>query len=289
MINLSDIIKKENIITVSGSEILSSTLAKLSTSHDAAFVFGDRGEFTGVINPYYCLIRSSYPGNAKVAHCLYHPPRLYIDYDLSRVASLFIESKIHYLPVFNRGEEFLGIISARRLLIHLRKLPIFEKKIGEAFDSKRKPLVVISEEDKVSKAINLFKSTKYSKLIVINRDLKLRGILSYYDLISFMTSSRDRTGRREKFGNKSHLSTQPIKNFIKTYVLTLKKENSLREIFNLIVDKKIGSVIIVDEERHPIGIFTTRDLLRFFIDQERGDLFKKVSSGIGKFLSKKKI
>src|SRR3989344_5586915 len=110
MVQLKDIIKTDRIIKISPDETLSQAVSQLRTSHDAAFIFDSENKLMGVINPYYSLIKSSYPGNSKVKHCLYHPPKLYINYPITKVAELFIESKIHYLPVFSDKDQFLGII-----------------------------------------------------------------------------------------------------------------------------------------------------------------------------------
>ena len=275
MIDLTTIIKKDNIITVSPDVTLTQALSRLSTSHDAAFVFDDKKKYLGVINPYYALIRSSHPGNAKAAHCLHHPPKIYIDHPLPKLANLLMESKIHYLPVFDRKEIFLGIISARRILSKLSHLEVFKKPIREALRFKHRPLTVIYEDETVAQAINLFKSTRLSKLVVINRDMKLKGILSYYDLIAFMLEGKKPNGgRKEIVGNKVHLFNQRARNYMKTYVLSLKQENLVSDAFRLIIDKKIGSVVIVDSERHPVGIVTTRDLLRLFIESERKPIWQ---------------
>ncbi len=284
MIDLSSIVKRKNIIKADPDMTLSHALSKLSTSHDAAFVFDEDNKFLGVINPYYCVIKSSHPGNAKVEHCLHHPPKIYVDFPVPKVASLLIESKIHYLPVFDRKENFLGIISARRILANLMDFPAFKKTIKEALSFRQKPLTVIYEDETVAQALTLFKSTKLSKLIVINRDMKLKGILSYYDLISFLTQPKNHEGKMERVGNKIHLFNQHVKNYMKTYVLSLKNDNHLSEVFNLIINKKIGSVVIVDKDRHPIGIVTTRDLLRFYMDNEVIRGVKKTFSKIGKLL-----
>ena len=131
-------------------------------------------------------------------------------------------------------------------------------------------MTVVYDDETVAQAINLFKSTKLSKLVVINRDMKLKGILSYYDLIAFMLEGKKPNGgRREIVGNKVHLFNQRVRNYMKTYVLSLRNDNLVADAFRLIIDKKIGSVVVVDEERHPIGIVTTRDLLRLFIESER--------------------
>ena len=270
MIDLATIVKKDNIIAASPDVSLTQALARLSTSHDAAFVFDEKNKYLGVVNPYYALIRSSHPGNAKAVHCLHHPPKIYVDYSLPKVASLLIESKIHYLPVFDRKEKFLGIISARRILKNLSNLAVFKKPIKEALQFRKRPLTVVYDDETVAQAINLFKSTKLSKLVVINRDMKLKGILSYYDLIAFMLEGKKPNGgRREIVGNKVHLFNQRVRNYMKTYVLSLRNDNLVADAFRLIIDKKIGSVVVVDEERHPIGIVTTRDLLRLLIESER--------------------
>ena len=256
---LLNILKENDIIKVSPKDNLSRVLAKLSTSHDAAFVFDDEDKYLGVVSPYFTMIKTSLPANAKIEHCLTHPAKVYLNYPLSKVCQLFIESKIHYLPVFDKEEKFLGIISARRILSYFKDLSIFKVGIEKIINRRWQGVVTVYDDDTIAQAINLFKSKKISKLIVVNHERKLKGVLSYYDLIKLMISP--------KYSGSFH--TNRVKNFSKSYVLTLSKENHLIEAINLIINKKIGSVIITDKERRPIGIITTRDILRLFIDNEK--------------------
>jgi len=258
---LYELLKNTNIIKVHPDEHLSSAISKLTSSHDAAFVFNEENQFKGVINPYYCLIKSSHPANSKVEHCIFHAPRVKLNYSLAKVSQLMIESKIHYLPVFNNKEEFIGIISARRVLESLKGSPIFKVKIQEILNQKKRPVVTVYEEDFISSALNLFKLYKLSKLVVIGRELKLKGILSYYDLISFLITPKEKEHAGERNGNKVSFSHQKVKNFAKSFVLTLKSEDTMEEALRLIIEKKIGSVVIVDKDRHPIGIITSQDFL----------------------------
>ncbi|MCS6956757.1 MAG: hypothetical protein NZM02_02870, partial [Patescibacteria group bacterium] len=57
---------------------------------------------------------------------------------------------------------------------------------------------------------------------------------------------------------------------------------------NLILDKKIGSVVVIDKERKPINIITTRDLLVYYINQSKAGFFKKIASKIKLILPNKK-
>jgi len=288
--SLSDILKTEKIIKVKEEEILSSVLTKLISSHDAAFVFSNKNEYLGLINPYYCAIKSSYPANVKIRHCLFHPPKIYLDTPLIQVAKSLIDSKVHYLPVFSdkNKEEFLGIISARRLLSYFKNLEIFKVKI-ETILKFKKSLATIDENEPINKAINFFRKTRYSKLVVVNGGGRLKGILSYFDLISYLASPKIRESFGERKGEKIGFLNLPVKNFAKTYVIVLTINNLLTEVINLILEKKIGSVIVVDQEKKPIGIITTRDLLQFFIQKKGAEgKPKKSTLQFGGFFNRKK-
>jgi len=274
---LLNILKENNIIKVSPEDHLSKVLSKLSTSHDAAFVFDKEDKYMGIVSPYFTMIKSSMPANTKVQHCLTHTAKIYLNYPLSKVCQLFIESKIHYLPIFDEKDKFLGIISARRILSYFKDLSIFKVGVEKIIIKRWQGLITVHENDTITQAINLFKSKKISKLIVINHDKKLKGVLSYYDLIKLMISPKYSSHHGERANEKISFYNYRVKNFAKSYVLTLSKERHLIEVINLIVNKKIGSVIIVDPDRRPLGIITTRDILRFFIDNEKFAFIKSLN------------
>lgn len=275
-----EIISTDNVIKVSPIDTMSSALAKLSTSHDAAFSFNDDGKFLGVINPYYCLIKSSYPGNAKVEHCLFHPPHVSVNDSVERVAQLFIESKIHYLPVFDEKYDFIGIVSANRLINMLLERSSFKVKIGDLVRRKNKALVTVYENDPISQALKLFKNYKISKLVVIGKDMKLRGILSYYDLIFFLISPREKAHQGEREGNKIGFYHQPVKNFSKTSVITMQAKDTMLDAIKLVFEKKIGSVVIVDEERRPVHIMTKTDFLSLILRKQSSKPLQVVNKNL---------
>lgn len=259
-----DIVKTTNIIKISPDDTLSSALAQLGSSHDSAFVFSDEKKFMGVINPYYCVIKTSYPGNAKVEHCLFHPPKIRNKYSISRVAQLFIESKLHYLPIFDDNDKFVGVASARHLLNAYRNSTFFNVRLNEYLQIKNTPVMTIYENDLISTALSTFKNKKISKLIVVDKNKRLRGVLTYYDLISYLMSPKHKSHKGDREGgDKISFYYQQVKNFAKTHVLTLTPGHTLHDCLNLILDEKIGSVVIIDDQRVPLGVITTRDFLNF--------------------------
>ncbi|NTU73047.1 CBS domain-containing protein [Candidatus Roizmanbacteria bacterium] len=261
---LKDIVQKDKIIKVPANSTVSSALSKLTSSHDASFVF-DHDSFVGLVTPYHCLIKNSLPGNAKIEHCLYHPSHIQINAPLEKVINTFLESKIHYQPIFDSKDQFIGIVSVRHLLEGLRYDSRLRLPLDEVIRNKKNGLITIYEDDLVSTALNLFKQYKISKLVVINRDLKLKGVLSYYDLIHYLVVPRQKEHLGEREGNKSSFYNQRVRNFVKSHVLTLAPNHTLRVALDLVLDEKIGSVVVVDLEKHPLGIVTTRDFLSILL------------------------
>ena len=261
----STFIKTKDIIRVNPDDSLSSALLRLNTSHDAAFVFSQEDKYLGVINPYYCLIKSSHPGNAKVEKCIFHAPHVKLNFSISRVADLLSQSKVHYLPIFDDQDKFYGIVSARRILAVYKDSSIFHIRIEDYLKQKNKPIITVVESETIAKALNIFKETRVSKLVVVNKDMKLKGILSYYDLISYLVSPKSAARRGERGSTTSNFNNLKVSNFAKTYVMTLDVNSYINQALEMILEKKIGSVVVVDSQKHPIGIITTKDLLRFLI------------------------
>jgi CBS domain-containing protein len=276
---IHNILKTDGIVKVAPSDTLSFALNKLGSAHDAAFVFSHDGKYMGVINPYYCVIKTSSPANAKVEHALYHAPRIKMKFPISKVAQLMIESKIHHLPVFDDKEEFVGIVTARGLLKALENLDIFTSTIAQLINRKKLHLITAFEDDSLALALQKFKQYKVSKLVVVNKEMRLKGILSYYDLISYLASPKKRE-KQDRAGDKVGLQSKSVRHFLKTYVLTLNSNDYLRDALHLILEKKIGSVVIVDANTKPVNIITTKDLLSIFVRESSKEKIEVTSKNL---------
>ena len=142
----SKLMQTDGIIKAVPGEILSSVLSKLPSSHSAAFIFDKDQKYLGVINPYYSVIKSSHPSNIKIEHCLFHAPHIKMQYTAGKIAEMMIQSKIHYLPVFNDQDKFIGMVSARNMLRSYEFHNAFTIKISEMIRMKKRPLIVVQEE-----------------------------------------------------------------------------------------------------------------------------------------------
>ena len=261
MKHIKKILKTDNIIKALSDDTLSSTLSKLASSHDAAFIFDKNDQFQGVINPYYTSIKSSaYDGNTKLSHALFHPPRISTHDSLSRIIQLMNESKIHYLPVFDDNGKFMGITSARRILSYMRGMKIATTTLLNAKHTQKGRVLTVYMDDSITKAISLFKEYKTSKIVVVDKIGRLKGIISHYDLIPALMAP-SKSPRKGSRGERPTLKQKKVKNYAKTTVLTLSTSNTLKEAIDLILERGIGSIIITNDQQLPIGIVTTKDVL----------------------------
>lgn len=283
--NNTTFIKTENIIKINPDATLSSALSKLSSSHDAAFIFSETGSYLGVINPYYTVIKSSLPGSTKVENCAFHPPRISVNDSLERIAQQMTESKIHYLPVFDDAQHFIGITSGRRILREIQKLPISKTTVLEVFQSRNGGVVSVYDNDTINTAMNLFKEHKISKLVVIDKNMKLQGILSYYDLTPYLVASGKGKNQEKSINlhEKNHFMNMKVKGYAKKTVLVVSPQATVSEAITEMITRGVGSVIIIDGESNPLGIVTTKDIFNLL----KSDGIKKPAKLISKHISKK--
>lgn len=265
-----ELIKTDGIIKVSPEDTVANAVSRLHSSHDVAFVLQGK-HYMGVINPYYSLIKNNRSnGESLVKHFLYHPPMLTPQDSIERIVGLMMDSRLHYLPVLE-GESLLGVISARRLLSKMKGEKIFQQRISDLLEEKNKALVSVYEDDLVDKVVHLFEEQDVSKLVVIDKSLKLKGILSYHDLVPYLIAPKEKQIHMDSYGDLK------VKTVQQNLVHTLVPSNTLEECLNDIVKREIGSVVIVNKEGFPVGIITVRDLL-FQLERTEKNVFIELST-----------
>ena len=65
-----------------------------------------------------------------------------------------------------------------------------------------------------------------------------------------------------------------VQNLAKRGCITIDKRSSLFELADLLSTKKIGAVVIINENKKPIGIVSERDIVRH-LHKSNEEFFKK--------------
>lgn len=256
-IQASDLLKTTNIFKATPDSTLKEAVSKLTSTHDAVFVF-ENEKFIGLISPYYTVFKSSFPPDTKLSHCLYKPPQITPTTSLWDIARLMIESKIYYLPVWT-NHTFHGIVTANRIL----KLLLNDDSMSAQLDlPKKQDLITINESDTLSHGYAMMREKQVSRLPVVTKLGKLVGIVSRYDIQTALIEPQQKQRFLSRTGNKEKFRDQPIAGYVKKMVITEKATASTQQILKKMVDNHVGSVIIVDYNHHPIGMVSTHDILK---------------------------
>jgi len=103
------------------------------------------------------------------------------------------------------------------------------------------------------------------------RDFAMRGVSSLLDLVNQQAQTR----AVESLGERYSLETT-VGELAVHHPVSCLPSLPLSDAVELMQLANVGSIVIVDEEQHPLGIFTLRDLRRV-VGQRLGDLTRPIS------------
>jgi CBS domain-containing protein len=256
-ITAKDLLKTNNILKIDSNTTLRKALSKLSRTHDAAFVFSEKS-FLGVISPYYAVFKTSYPAQTNVQKALFNPPHLTLNTPIWEIARLMAESKVYFLPVFDKNNEFVGIVSVNRILRRIKSDKELLKKIKV---KKRKNVKTIAKESTLDETYSKMRNAGVSRLPVVDKNNHLQGIISRYDIQFILTEPQQKPRRLSREGNKKNSLEEPMFNYATKLVVTDSPKSSPQQLITKLLNKEVGSVVIVDKKNQPIGIVTINDFL----------------------------
>lgn len=260
-----NIIKTGKILSFDESQTLSKVLYYLKSSHDAAFIFDNKNNFKGVINPFYLFKNRSLTVESKISTALIMPPKISPTTNLPQIARLMLESKIYFLPVIDQKENFLGIVTINRLLDYIIKLKLLNDSTLIIFHER--PIITGRANMMVSQALKLMRNEKISKLPIVDENNVLTGIVTQNDLKEFV-DQRTSHLRFDRIGTKQADNDTPIRDYVKKFVISIDHIPKFNEAVNLMNHHNIGSLVITDKNQHPLDIITKEELLRTIADFE---------------------
>jgi predicted transcriptional regulator len=104
---------------------------------------------------------------------------------------------------------------------------------------------------------------KISKLPIINKHDALVGIVSQYDLRELVKDkSQQQGGRYNRRGEKRSYLNVPISEYMVSMVITVDRIPHFSQAAQLMLERSIGSLVIIDNQNKPLDIITKRDLLQ---------------------------
>ena len=125
------------------------------------------------------------------------------------------------------------------------------------------PALTISPETSFQDALKLMHERKIRRLPIVDRDGVLVGLVSERDLLHAAPSPATSLSIWEL---NYLLWRLQVKDLMTKNVLTVTPDTPLQDAASVMIEKKIGGLPVVDEEKRVIGIITETDIFKALVE-----------------------
>lgn len=128
-------------------------------------------------------------------------------------------------------------------------------------------LVTCDRNDPVSKAHALMDAERIRHILVKNDDGVLIGVLSQRDMFAGALAAALGYG---EIGQQKVMETLLVKEVMSTHLVTAGPDDTVRESAQLMHERKIGCLPVVDEKYQPVGVVTEGTFVKLIADGAAG-------------------
>jgi CBS domain-containing protein len=242
--------------SVQESDTLSRCLEAFETGMPPVLaVLNDKGKYEGVITR-RSILRSRLDSTAtKVKSLMKVAPPVNVDFSLSKMAKLMIESEMRQLPVFEKNK-LLGFVTDDDI-IHAAVLQEWGNTAIEKIMT-RAPHTIEADRS-VGAVLSLMREYGISHVPVMDSG-KLVGMISIQDILENIYWPQRRQTTGDIVGEKIETLSVPAKGIMARPAITVEPQTSLRVTEKIMHDRDISCLTVVSNERL-VGIVTKRDFL----------------------------
>ena len=244
-------------------------------------VVDSKGNLEGVIG-YRDLIRfiQFNPERTKLEKVMHQPPEFETDDSLVELCDLRINSG-RKLLVHTSGDKLEGVVGDQEFLDTFKDV----EELGRVStrDIETTELTEVFEQDSLEKARHVMLDNNISRLPVLDKNGKLKGILHSTDLLNTMVprqspdsggTSGSRSGSNEVNiaggDEKDRMSEIPVSELMQQNVSTSEEHMKGDKAAQKMSDSENHEIIFVDD-RYPESIVTTKDLIDFVAEFAPGN------------------
>lgn len=136
----------------------------------------------------------------------------------------------------------------------------------------RSPVSTMASTTPIYSAIQIMAEEGFRRMPIANPGTKtLEGIITATDIIDYVGGGEKFKMIQQKYdGNFFKAINQPIRFVMTREVVSIKIDAKISEAIELMKEKNVGGLPVVDYLRRIRGIITERDIVNFFGDRMRG-------------------
>lgn len=127
-------------------------------------------------------------------------------------------------------------------------------------DNMAKKIFTVLPDTKVIEAYQYMIEKRVRHLLVVDKDNIVVGIVSDRDFQRALTTNIEKTDHLKIIGEYFNPEDE-VQDYMNWQISTLTEDASMKQVAYKILEEKISSVIITDNQKKVVGILTTDDLI----------------------------
>lgn len=212
---------------------------------------------------------------------------------MSELVAGLVTRKFRALPIMDEQRRVVGIVTngdlvqygvlpVRLGLLQTFDTPALQEQLArlssdhrEAREIMSSPVVTATADMDVRQAAQLMRQHKLKRLPVVDLEGRLVGIVSRLDLLRTMTAQRETA--EPATPNLSNLSaTGPVGSVMTRAVPAVGAEATLPEVINVVASTRLHRAVVVDGDRHVLGLVSGSELLSHVMSDHQAALLTRL-------------
>jgi CBS domain-containing protein len=178
-----------------------------------------------------------------------------------RVARRFVEDSTPFVIVQLNGG--YGLIYINDFL-KLAKPELKGMKVREVMNPE---IISVRRFDSAAKALATMRNNGIDRIVVVDENNKLSGIITVKDIVDRIISPRKRARMGDGSGEKDKTLSIMVESVMSSPVITAEPIDSLEEVVDLMLENKVSSVVVA-RDGMPVGIVIKKDILESLIRKQ---------------------
>ncbi len=260
-------------LTSRPDESLSKALSLMDRHHRYEIPVVDGNKIVGLISYTVLVKRRNLPLSVPVERVMYPAPTISPDMPVPSISEILLTDDYRSVPVIKK-EKLLGMVTRRNIIKKLLEEQIHTE--IPVMDIMSSPVTTVEENDDISKALHEMNHLDERSLPVVDDLGRLSGIIALDHLDKFLRGKRERASQGEIKGERVTPRIE-IKSAMSVPPLSVSLDSVLSEVMRKIVDRKVSTIIVVDEGI-PVGIVTSLDIIELVASaQPREEVLVQIS------------
>ncbi len=244
-------------------------LEKLDREKANAILVEEDGKIIGVVREKDLTrgIVLKNPHETKVKSLVVRTGKIDVsELDAFKVARRFVEDSTPFV-IIQMGKK-IGVIYINDFLRAIKP----EFKGVKVRDVMNPEVITVRRFDTAAKALSVMRSHGIDRVVVVDENNKVIGILTGKDVLDRVISPRKKARMGDYSGEKEKTLSIMVESTMSSPVITVDRNDSVAEVIDLMAENRISSVVVT-RDGIPDGIVIKKDILEHYLKmQERKEI-----------------